>query len=401
MSSRASRIIPHAIVAAVVALALALAVGASRAVPLASGEEDFNVAGFVIQHAWVKFAAVAVDPFRPDLTAAEEDERLARFFELNDLIALNERRAADPTLAAFDRDAAADRLHDYYSEREDIENSVERIVEGKLTDAIKEAGLTRHVGADIVWPPVAIEFEDPPSVLIESPRDVIRKDSERLLQDGLPIERVQQLEAEAERDGETSALVVRIGAIATYPAIIPFTAGYRDALDRSAHEWMHHYLSFAPLGRGYGDSAESTTLNETVANMFGREMACRMVQCEVNVRAAPGAAAPDGAQTAFDFTAEMRGLRREVEALLAQGMIDDAEALMEGRRRVFLDNGYYIRRINQAYFAFHGSYADSAGSIDPIGPKFAQLRERSASLEAFIESAREFTSAADLDKALR
>jgi hypothetical protein len=73
---------------------------------------------------------------------------------------------------------------------------------------------------------------------------------------------------------------------------------------------------------------------------------------------------------------------------------------MEETRLVLAENGFYIRRINQAYFAFHGSYADTPGSIDPIGPKFDELRRNSASLEEFIETAREFTSAADLDATL-
>ena len=97
----------------------------------------------------------------------------------------------------------------------------------------------------------------------------------------------------------------------------------------------------------------------------------------------------------------MRALRLEVDDLLAAGRVDEAEALMEQKRLFFAENGVYIRKINQAYFAFHGSYADSAGSIDPIGPKLQELRERSDSLESFIETARDFTSAADLDEALR
>jgi hypothetical protein len=96
----------------------------------------------------------------------------------------------------------------------------------------------------------------------------------------------------------------------------------------------------------------------------------------------------------------MRNLRLEVESLLRDGRIEDAEMVMEERRQFLADNGYYIRRINQAYFAFHGSYADTPASIDPIGPKLELLRRRSPSLEAFIETAREFRSEADLDAAL-
>jgi hypothetical protein len=73
---------------------------------------------------------------------------------------------------------------------------------------------------------------------------------------------------------------------------------------------------------------------------------------------------------------------------------------MEDTRREIVAHGYYIRRLNQAYFAFHGSYATSAGSIDPIGPKLQALRDRSGSIERFIETAREFRSEADLDAVL-
>jgi nucleoside-diphosphate-sugar epimerase len=44
--------------------------------------------------------------------------------------------------------------------------------------------------------------------------------------------------------------------------------------------------------------------------------------------------------------------------------------------RHLLENGYPVRRINQAYFAFNGFYAFSPGSIDPIGPKLQTLFER-------------------------
>ena len=104
------------------------------------------------------------------------------------------------------------------------------ILEGRLTRVIKEAGLTRHIGGDMVWPPVNIEFEDPPAVLVESPRSEIRRENETLLQGDLPIERVRRIEADAERDGKTSALVVQIGGIAMYPAIIPPDADYHSIM---------------------------------------------------------------------------------------------------------------------------------------------------------------------------
>ena len=68
----------------------------------------------------------------------------------------------------------------------------------------------------------------------------------------------------------------------------------------------------------------------------------------------------------------MRITREHVDQLLAAGEIEEAEAYMEVRRHVFWDNGYMIRRINQAYFAFHGAYNDTPGGgasgTDPVGP---------------------------------
>lgn len=390
------------LVAGITVFALLLGAVAARAVPMPDPERDYNTADFLLRHSWEKFAYVATDPLREDLTREEEDARVARFVELNGLIREADRIAGDPAATADAAGAAHSDAAALRRERDGIENSVERIFEGRLTRVIREAGLTRHALGDHVWPPVAIEFEDPPAVLVESPRDEIRKRDQSLLRGDLPAERIDAIEARAEADGETSALVVNIGGIAMYPAIIPPSANYAFLAEDIAHEWMHHYLFFAPLGRRYYESGELTTLNETVANMTGRELGA-MLTAAYPLAEPPArsvAAGPAATQRTLDFTAEMRGLRREAETLLAAGRIDEAEALMEERRAYLADNGYYLRRINQAYFAFHGSYADSAGSIDPIGPKLDALRARSITLEAFVERARQLTSEDALDGAL-
>jgi hypothetical protein len=393
---------PHAIFAALLFSAIACSAAVAALIPLPDGPNDFNSPGFVVRHAWVKFAYLGAQPFRPNLTEAEQAATVARFFDLNRLIEEQDRTAGDPasdTRAASVARARSDALR---AERGGIRNAVQVILEGRLTRAIKAAGLTRHMGGDIVWPPVNIEFQDPPSVLITSPRGEIRKQSETLLDGDLPIERVQQIEAKAERDGTTSALVVEIGGVAMYPAIIPPDADYHFVLQDIAHEWTHHYLYFTPLGRGYFASAKLTTINETVADRVGHELGDWLFATYPLSRAGANgggrSASPAGA--GIDFVAEMRGLRRQVEALLKDGKIEEAEQLMEQKRQFLAANGYYIRRLNQAYFAFHGSYADSAGSIDPIGPKLAALREQSASLKEFVARVREVTSEAELDRAI-
>jgi hypothetical protein len=83
----------------------------------------------------------------------------------------------------------------------------------------------------------------------------------------------------------------------------------------------------------------------------------------------------------------MRETRVTVDELLEQGKIEEAEAYMEERRLFFREHGYIIRKLNQAYFAFHGAYADQPGGAageDPVGAAVRQLRENSPSLAAFL-----------------
>jgi len=83
----------------------------------------------------------------------------------------------------------------------------------------------------------------------------------------------------------------------------------------------------------------------------------------------------------------MRETRLRVDALLAEGKIEEAERYMEARRLVFWEHGYHIRRLNQAYFAFHGAYADEPGGPagdDPVGEAVRQLWARIASPAEFL-----------------
>ena len=65
---------------------------------------------------------------------------------------------------------------------------------------------------------------------------------------------------------------------------------------------------------------------------------------------------------------------------------------MEGRRRLFVANGYAIRVLNQAYFAFHGTYAESPASVIPIADQLHDLRRRTATLGEFIRTVARFDS---------
>ena len=112
---------------------------------------------------------------------------------------------------------------------------------------------------------------------------------------------------------------------------------------------------------------------------------------------------PVGQDEPFDFRAEMHATRVRADELLTAGKIDEAEAYMEARRQFFWDNGYAIRKLNQAYFAFFGAYADVPGGAageDPVGPAVRARREQSASLEDFLNAISWMNSYEDLLKAI-
>ena len=95
---------------------------------------------------------------------------------------------------------------------------------------------------------------------------------------------------------------------------------------------------------------------------------------------------------AFDFNAEMRETRLRAEKLLAAGKIEEAEAYMEERRQLLVENRFFIRKINQAFFAFHGSYATSAASVSPVDEQLRTLQNRTESLADFLKTVARFGS---------
>ncbi len=73
---------------------------------------------------------------------------------------------------------------------------------------------------------------------------------------------------------------------------------------------------------------------------------------------------------------------------------------MEEKRQYLAANGITIRKINQAYFAFYGTYADSPQSSNPVGPKIEKVWERTKDVGLFLRLMREVTSVEDLDRLL-
>jgi hypothetical protein len=69
-----------------------------------------------------------------------------------------------------------------------------------------------------------------------------------------------------------------------------------------------------------------------------------------------------------------------------------------------VQHGYLIRKLNQAYFAFYGAYADTPGGAageDPVGPAVRALRQQSASLADFLNRISWMTSFDQLQAAVK
>ena len=105
-------------------------------------------------------------------------------------------------------------------------------------------------------------------------------------------------------------------------------------------------------------------------------------------------------ETRLDFARVMRNLRIEVDVLLESGLVETAERRMAEVRQQLADDGIYIRRINQAYFAFFGAYTSGEDSVDPLGDQLREIRERSGSLARFLNLIREVTSREDVEELL-
>lgn len=257
-------------------------------------------------------------------------------------------------------------------------------------------------------PPVLFHSSPLPKALIVSPRDAIRQEVNLSLLADLSLDEISTLEEKVAGYLNASALVVDVGGIGVYPTMVQKSSSLQWTLDTITHEWTHNYLTLHPLGLNYETTPELRTMNETTASIVGTEISAKVLQRYypelVMTGGKPGKpAARLLLAQVFDFRYEMHETRVRVDELLSQGKIEEAEAYMEERRVIFVQNGYMIRKLNQAYFAFHGAYADQPGGAageDPVGPAVRALREKAGTLSAFLRQIARMNSFEDLKTAL-
>ncbi|MBK6646719.1 MAG: hypothetical protein IPG44_13415 [Anaerolineales bacterium] len=312
------------------------------------------------------------------------------------------RLYADPSIT--DKEAATEsireELAELYARQTELAPLAEAILQDQVSQVVAEIGLTA-AGQPI--PNIWYHATPLPMALIVSPRDHIEQTANISVDTDLTLDQQIKLEEDVAQDLDVSSLVVQIGGVGVYPTMVMRSTNLPWMLNTIAHEWIHNYLTLRPLGVLYAETPELRTMNETTASIAGDEIGALVIE-KYYPELKPSASFPDlelvslpfdrpdpGSlvRPPFDFRAQMHETRINADALLAEGRIEEAEAYMEERRQVFLRNGYLLRKINQAYFAFHGAYADSPGGAageDPVGPAVRALREQSNSLAGFVKT---------------
>ncbi len=298
-----------------------------------------------------------------------------------------------------------DELNRLQERKTALADTVERIIEKQIRDTLTQQGIFNPViESKVGFPPVSFNLEQLPCLLVISPRDRIESIREIILEPNLTPEEKEDIEARVDELG-VSSLVARIGGIATYPTLVDNEASLRSILDTATEEWLHQYLVFRPLGfrylldlTGLSRNYEIATMNETLAGMVSKEIGSMVYEKYYSEYENGDNQAKE---SEFDFNQEMREIRKTVDAYLARGEIEQAEEFMEQKRQYLSSMGYYIRKLNQAYFAFHGTYADKPAFINPIGLELKELRSQSTSLKDFLNTVAAMTSRQELRDSIR
>jgi hypothetical protein len=337
----------------------------------------------------------------------------------------------DPETATLDVRTKRDALR---TEIERLRPTAEAIIQQQISSVLVDEGFA--TGGEI-FPPVAARITPLPYILITSPRDDIRRIDGEGLQAGLNVDEAQRIETQVFSATNRSALVVPIGGLAAYPTMILETGDLTWLLQTIAHEWTHNWLYLRPLGYSYlADSQTVRTINETVASISGDELGLKVMRRfyldtlkkehpdlveekplevpDLNPGPQPPPARDPNAFSVNnalyetrvkveDMLTEARRLEQANQPDAAEAKIVEAEKYMEERRQFINSHGYGIRKLNQAYFAFYGAYADQPGGaagVDPTGPNVVALRALSPGLRQFLDRVSGILTLDDLRKAV-
>ncbi len=370
---------------------------------------SFELANFMDK--WIHRVYTAMPWTDTDTEDRERD--LARYLEIVPLIRDAQFRVTEESSRAVvvqaDLLEKQRTLDDLLDERDALRDSVEEYLESAISAELVDLDL--NVFGDFIWPPVDFRIDNPPSVLVISPRDRIERTETVLIAPDIPVDEMERIERELLERQDVSAVILRTGGLASYPNVIPSNRDLLPLLEVAAHEWIHAYLIFYPLGRSFFSSGSMVEINETLANLVGDEIGgdvwasltgndppVRQPPAPINPEDEP--LEPEPAPDRFDFFRFMRETRVHTDELLEAGDIEGAESWMEARRIELQENGFLIRKINQAFFAFNGSYGDSPSSVSPTARQMWELRQQEEDAAGLLKALRGISSYSEFESLL-
>lgn len=358
----------------------------------AAGSHTFSIFWWEIRHAPVKWTHLLWELFPGNKPNDKERIVIVQSY-LQSVKRLDKEvlRLSQPHLSAeFTGSTTGGRALDHVleniktfeREKESLRGRAEESVEAALSKTIVEEGLGFRFG--IIFPPTDFRFDEPPLLLVTSPRNEIKLEASILIDNNIDSKTRSDIERKAELDGQTSALVDNLSGLGTYPAIVSDRYELRQLTRTAAHEWLHNYWIFQPLGRSMWNSPEMYTLNETAADIAGDELGDRTflkLGGDLSISSQKYASV---SVSRPHLSRILKQTRKEVERLLSLNNIAAAEKLMRKQHWTLKLGGYNIRKINQAYFAFRGNYADGPASTSQIGPELSEFRNHFETLGEFI-----------------
>ncbi|MBC78650.1 MAG: hypothetical protein CL745_03480 [Chloroflexi bacterium] len=254
-------------------------------------------------------------------------------------------------------------------------NELELFFQEEVTELIKE-----ELGKDFLFPPLAVSLEKPPKVLIVSPRDRISQKIAILINNDISMKEIELIENTID-SLNLSSIILDTGGFAAYPSIVNIKKDYNFLISTISHEWLHHYLFFFPLGRSYFKGGDMIFINETLADLFA-------IQITNNKKT------EESISDKF-FKPFMKETREKVDKLLINNEVEMAEKYMNQRVLELNENGYKVRKINQAYFAFYGNYGTSPSSTHNYHKKLSDLL---ITYDSFAEFLNEIKMIDDVNK---
>ncbi|MDP6050288.1 MAG: hypothetical protein QGE99_04405 [SAR202 cluster bacterium] len=267
--------------------------------------------------------------------------------------------------------------------REALRGRAEEAIESSVSSAARNNNLGLPFG--LLIPPTDFRLGDPPHILITSRRDKIELTGSKLIKSDLEWSDRTRIEERAEQYENTSALVDDLAGLGTYPAIVSDKDELRQLMRTAAHEWLHNYWILKPLGRKMWSSHNMQILNETAADLAGNELGDEAFKALGNTTV--NSYRYDNLNSGNTHLVKiLRETRTGVEEMLENGEIEKAEQYMDKQLWKLKLGGYNIRKLNQAYFAFRGNYAEGPASISPIGKELRELRGYFDNVGDFIAS---------------